>query len=302
MLLTAGLFVVPRSDGQSQSPTSVQLNGAQCKILLQALQADSQASGAKSLSPGPAQLLAQCLAAEGETGTSPALSAAQSQLLFQALAAQSQAISAPGAVTAGPQNPSQTAAAQAGLSPKKPGIIRIGVTQPKAQMGQGDSGPNVAEPIRAMILQYLAGPSQEVVPIAALLRSQVDGEATSKQCDYVLFSAISQKVGGGGFGALKKMGPLASMIPGVGMIAGGAAGAITAGVAGTVMSGAASAASMVKAKSEVTFDYKLMAPGNNNRVVANTEKVKAKEDGEDVISPLVEHAATAIFAEVTKKK
>jgi hypothetical protein len=303
VLFTAILLGASRSHAQSQNPASVQLTGAQCKLILQALQTDAQSSGKTSLTPGEAQILAQCLATEGQAGTNPALTSAQSQLLLQSFGAQNQTAPTGGGGQAVPQDPAQPAGApgQAPLGPKK-AAIRIGVPQPKAQMGQGNSGANVAEPLRAMIIQYLRGPSQEVVPIEAMIPTQIDAEAASKQCDYVLFSAISQKVGAGGLGMLKKMGPIAGMVPGVGMIAGGAAGAMTTVAAGTVMSGAAGAASTVKAKSEVTFDYKLMAPGNTNPVVANTEKVKSKEDGEDVISPLVEQAATAILAEVTKKK
>jgi hypothetical protein len=118
----------------------------------------------------------------------------------------------------------------------------------------------------------------------------------------VLYSAISQKVNGGGMGMLKMMAPMASMVPGIGMIAGGAAGAMTTVGVGAIMAGSAGAASTVKAKSDVTFEYKLMATGNTSPVVANRETVKAKENSEDVISPLVEHAATAILVELTKKK
>jgi hypothetical protein len=302
-LLKAMLFGATWSHAQSQNAASMQLTGAQCKVILQALQTDTQSAGKSSMTAGQAQILAQCLAADGQAGTNPALTAAQSQQLLQSFGAPSQTAPARGRGQAVAQNAAQTAGTpgQAPLGPKK-AAIRIGVAQPKAQMGQGNSGANVAEPIRAMIIQYLTGPSQEVVPIEAMIPSQIDAEAASKQCDYVLYSAISQKTSGGGLGLLKMMGPMASMVPGVGMLAGGAAGAITTVGVGAVMSGTASAASTVKAKSEVTLEYKLMATGNTNPVVANTETVKAKENGQDVISPLVEHAATAILAEVTKKK
>jgi hypothetical protein len=297
VLFTAMLYGASCSHAQSQNPASMQLTGAQCKLILQALQTAAQSSGKTSMTPGQAQILAQCVAAEGQAGTNPALNAAQSQMLMQSFGAQDQTAVARGSGQAVPQNP-----AQAPPGPKN-AAIRIGVAQPRAQMGQGNSGANVAEPIRTTIIQYLAGPSQEVVPIAAMIPSQIEAEAASKQCDYVLYSAITQKInGGGGMGMLKMMGPMASMVPGVGMLAGGAAGAMTTVGVGAVMSGTASAASLVKAKSDVTLEYKLMAIGKTNPVLANSETVKAKENGEDVISPLVEHAATAILTEVSKKK
>ena len=67
------------------------------------------------------------------------------------------------------------------------------------------------------------------------------------------------------------------------------------------MSGAAGLASGVKAKSEVSFDYKLMTPGNATPVLANSAKAKAKQDGEDIITPLIAQADTAILAEISKK-
>jgi hypothetical protein len=168
-------------------------------------------------------------------------------------------------------------------------------------MGQGNSGVNVAEPIRNTIMQYLTGPSLEVVPLAAMLSSQIEAEAKAKECDYVLYSDISQQLRGGAMGFLKKAGPLSSMIPGIGMM-GGMTGAVAGAVASTAVAGAASAASTVKAKAEITFDYKLLASGNTTAILANTAKAKAKEDGEDVVTPMIEQAATAILAEVTKSK
>jgi hypothetical protein len=304
VLFTAMLFAASRSHAQVQTLTSTQLTAAQCKIVLQALQTDAQSGGKMSMTPGQAQLLAQCLTAQGQAGTNAALTAAQSQQLLQSFGAPADSEPAGANRLPVPQTAARPleAQAKAPVAPKG-SAIRIGVAQPRAQMGQGNSSANVAEPIRAMIIQYLAGPGQEVVPIAAMVPSQIEAEAASKQCDYVVYSTITQKVsGGGGLGLLKMMAPMASMVPGVGMLAGGAASAITSVGVGAVMSGAASAASVVKAKSEVTFEYKLMAIGNANPLIANIEKVKAKEDGEDIISALVEHAATAILAETTKKK
>jgi hypothetical protein len=240
-----------------------------------------------SLTPTQAQLLAQCMSTQG-------------QALLQGIGGPGQDVPKPGAALSVPQNLAQTVGipGQTALGPKKAGIVRVGIAEPKVQIGQGNSGLNVAEPIRTAIIQYLAGPLQEVIPLAAMIPSQVDAEAKAKECDYVLQSAFSQKTHNSGMGFLQKVGPLASLapmlIPGAGAI-----GAIAGAAAGT---GVASVAGMVKPGSEVTFEYKLMATGNNDPVVANAETVKIKGNGEDVISSLVEHAATAILAEVTKKK
>ncbi len=141
-----------------------------------------------------------------------------------------------------------TGSAALEAAPKKPGTIRIGVVQPKAQMGHGNSGLNVAEPLRATIIQYLSGPAFDVVSIAADRGGMMVGSA-----------------------------------------------------AGAAMSGTAGLTSGVKAKSEVSFEYKLMAPGSDTPVLTNSAKAKAKEDGEDIITPLIAQADTAILAELSKK-
>ena len=297
-VFTSLLFIAMRIGAQTQTPTPTALTNAQVQALIQLLQAQ-QASAPKTLTPAQAQALAQYLASQSQSGAPTALSAAQSQMLLQALSAQGRAATVPTG-QAFLQNPVQSAGlvAQVPLGPKKPGVVRIGVVEPKAQMGQGNSGINVAEPIRSTIMQYLSGPSLEVIPLAAMLSSQIDAEAKAKDCDYVLYSAISQKTKGGAMSFLKKAGPLTSMIPMVGM-AGSMTGAMAGAAAGTA---ASSVAGTVKAKSEVTFGYQLAVPGNTTAVLANTEKAKAKQDGEDVITPLIEQAATAIVAQVTKPK
>jgi hypothetical protein len=287
--------------------SGAKLTPAQAQLLAQYLAYQSQAAaaaGAAAANPAQSQALAQALAAQGRSGAAGNLSGAQALMLMQGMNAQGQGAVAPNALGAFPQNAVAAGgvAPQAPLGAKKPGVIRIGVVQPKAQMGQGNSGANVAEPIRNTIVQYLTGPAQEVVPLGAMIPTQIEAEATSKQCDYILYSSIAQKIGGGGFSMLKKVGSMSSMVPGVGMMTGSMTGAMTAAAASSVMTGAASAASTVKAKSDVTFEYKLIAPGADKPLVANTEKVKAKEDGEDVITPLIEQAATAILDTITKAK
>jgi hypothetical protein len=301
-LLCAVLFAAARINAQNQVPATPALTDAQTQGLFQALIAQ-QASGQK-LTPAQAQLLAQFLAAQSQSAALANPSLSQAQMATQGYNAQARGAAFPGAGQPIPQSPVQPASpvAPAALSPKKPGVIRIGVVQTKAQMGQGNSGVNVAEPIRSIIMQYLTGPSQEVIPLMAMLPVQIDAEAKSKDCDYVLHTTMSQKVGGGGLASLKKFGAMSSMIPGVGMATGTMTGVMMGAAAGSVVNGAASVAGTVKAKGVVTLDYKLMAPGNASPLIAASDNAKAKSDGEDVISPLIEKAAAAVLEAVSKKK
>jgi hypothetical protein len=151
-----------------------------------------------------------------------------------------------------------------------------------------------------LISQYLNSPRIEVVPITALLESQVEAEAKEKTCDYIIYSSMIQKKSGG-MGFLKGASSMMSMIPMAGA-ATGAAGAIAAtAAASAAASGAASMSSNVKAKNDVTFEYHMLAPGNTTPVLENKTTAKAKTDGEDVITPLVEAAATSIVAKVIPK-
>ncbi len=59
------------------------------------------------------------------------------------------------------------------------------------------------------------------------------------------------------------------------------------------------ASSGVKAKAEVTFDYTLNTVDGAS-VLRDTQKAKAKTDGEDVVTPMVQKAATSIVTLLNK--
>lgn len=183
---------------------------------------------------------------------------------------------------------------------KKIKATRIGIPLPKADFGQGSEGSATGETLRLRESQYLGGSNIEIVPLTALLESQVEAEAKQKECDYIVYSAMTQKKNGG-MGLLKNASTLMSVMPAAGVVK-GAAGAIAASeTASAAASSAASMSSQVKAKNDVTFEYHLVAPGNTTPVLENKSTVKAKTDGEDVITPLIEAAATSIVAKVVPK-
>ena len=185
---------------------------------------------------------------------------------------------------------------QAVAETKKPKLTRIGIALPKADLGQGFQGPTAGESLRLLESRYLGGPNIEVVTLAALLGSQVEAEAKEKACDYVVYSAMTQKKRSG-MGFLKAATALSSMTP-IGAMVGAATAAASAAAAA---SGAASMSSQVRAKNEVTFEYHMFAPGNTTPVLENKVTAKAKTDGEDVITPLVEAAFTSIVEKVVPK-
>jgi hypothetical protein len=167
-------------------------------------------------------------------------------------------------------------------------------------LGLGSQGQGAGESLRLLESQYLKGPKIEVVLLTSLLESQVEAEAKEKECDYVVFSAMSQKKSGR-MGFLRGASTLMSVMP-IAVAARGAAGAIAATASASAAASAASSmSSQVKAKNDLTFEYHMLAPGNATAVLENKATAKAKADGEDVITPLVEAAGTSIVEKSHQK-
>ena len=185
-------------------------------------------------------------------------------------------------------------------------LPRVGVVLPKAQLGQGNTGQDVSEPLRQLIMGYMAGPIIEMVPLQARIPAQIEAEARAAGCTHVLYTTVEQKKKGGGLGGImSKMGPAASMLPGVGAL-GGASNAIIAGAASQVIAQASAQAAQqeamdaltqtqagtVKARDEITLQYRFVNVAAANPVLEGTLSRKAEADGEDLLSPLVEELAT----------
>jgi hypothetical protein len=187
------------------------------------------------------------------------------------------------------------------VGPKKAGVIRVGIVLPKTQMGQGFAGTEVAEPVRNTLMQYLNGTVVEILAIEARVDSQIALEAKQKECDYVLETSVTQKQSSGGLGGfMKKISPVGQVIPSAVGSANTTAGASTSAVTTTVIYSTSDVSGNFKAKDEVTVTFKLVTPDNDTAVLANTLRAKAKSDGEDVLSPVLKQAATAVLQTVTK--
>jgi hypothetical protein len=209
--------------------------------------------------------------------------------------------------------PSQVPIPQA-LGPKAPGKIRIGIAPAQAQLGQGNNAQaDYGTPIRNAIIYIMNGPAVEITGLDSRLPLQAQAEAQQKQCDYVMFSNVTVKHASGGFGGfMKKAGPVSNMIPMVGM-AGGMSGVIASQAASVAMQTAAQAAQQsavqqlagfngqIKSKDDVTVEYQLYPTGQPTIKLQNSLNAKAKSNGEDVMTPLIQQAANTILTEVTKK-
>lgn len=181
---------------------------------------------------------------------------------------------------------------------KKPGTIRIGLAGVKTgAVGEGINAAELAGAIQNTLGEFLKGSKIELVALEAKISTAIDKEAAQKECDYVLYAQVSHKKGGGGFGMFSKIAPaIGNVVPLAGM--GSTAGAIAGQAASTAISTAANATANVKAKDELTLDIKLQ---NGSAVaLAQQFKAKAKAAGEDILTPIVEQAASAILSAVSK--
>jgi hypothetical protein len=174
---------------------------------------------------------------------------------------------------------------------------RICLAPASVETNVGDATQAVGA-VRETFTSYLTGPSLSVRPLSARLESQVREEAKAASCRYLLLTTMKhvRKTSGGGL---------------LGRIAGGAvqqgvwsAGAATGSTAGMVAAGAAAGAagavaydfaSSTKTKDELSLTYHLESAAGKV-LVDKTEKRKARSDGEDILTPIVEKAAEAIAA------
>ena len=195
---------------------------------------------------------------------------------------------------------SQTETPAAIAGPKKAGVIRIGVAEVKTgKVGSGITAADLAAAVRNTYVSFLKVPNIEVVTLDARLASAIESEAQQKECDYVIYSTVSHKKGGGGFGMFKTIAPvLGSVVPMAGA-AGGVAGHVAGSVASTAIMTAAGVSGNVKSKDEITLDFKLNKLGGT-QAFAQVYKAKAQSDGEDIISQIVEQAAQAVVNTVGK--
>lgn len=176
---------------------------------------------------------------------------------------------------------------------KKEGTIRIGINVKTGSVGDGLNAGDLAAAVQNTLGEYLKGTNIELVPLEAKLASAIDNEAKEKECDFVLYvNASHKKGGGGGFGMLGKS--IGSVVAQTG---GGSWGNTAANNVGRIAANtivAATVSQNVKAKDEITLDIKLQKGGNS--AFSKQYKAKAKSNGDDILSPMIEQIAEAILA------
>ncbi|CAN5621184.1 hypothetical protein BH20ACI4_BH20ACI4_21500 [soil metagenome] len=187
------------------------------------------------------------------------------------------------------------------LGAKQPGTIRIGLANVKVgAVGDGIASADLASAVQNTLGEYLKGTKIELVPLGAKLSSAIENEAKEKDCDYILYANVSHKKGGGGFGGMFGQAISQSVgRVGIGQTGSRVGNAIGQVATQTIVSAGAMSAN-VKSKDEITLDVKMNQPGNAAAVLTKQAKAKAKSDGEDILTPVVEQVAQAVFNAVGK--
>ncbi len=316
----AELFDIPA--GYRQVKTLAELNGGGAPAQVaqlppqQAVAPQMQATGPQG---GVGQTSAASMKATMLAGMMNPAAAPAAQMKANAMAQQTLSMLS-GAQMGGMLGPGQQpganqVAAPQTLGPKAPGKIRIGVAPPDAQVGQGNNaGADYSTPIRNAEVALMSGPAIEIAALDSHIAIQLQAEAQQKQCDYILFSSVSVKHNsGGGFGKFAKFGSVAASMTPMGSMAKGMGGAAAATAASAAASAAAQAAQQqaisqlagfngqIKSKDDVNVQYQLVATGQTAPVLQDSLKGKAKSDGEDVLTPLLQQTANNVLTQVSKK-
>jgi len=175
--------------------------------------------------------------------------------------------------------------------------ICIAIVLPSVQGVEG-SATEVGASVRDLFASFLTGPSMRVVSLDARLASQAIEEARQKECGRVLTATLTRKRGGGGL--LGRVVGLAGTSVASGIPGGGIGTAVVRGVTVAATQAVYEIAASTKAKDEMRLEYKLTSVDGKTELGPETDKGKATADGEDLVTPLVEKAAEAIAAAVSR--
>jgi hypothetical protein len=124
--------------------------------------------------------------------------------------------------------------------------------------------------------------------------NQIEAEAREKECDFLVYTTVSHKKGGGGFGS-SVLGSAATIAAGTVPYGGSATAAIATNTATSVV------VADIKARDELTVDVRLEKPGAGYPAFSKAFKGKAKSAGEDIVTGPTTQAAQALIEAATKK-
>lgn len=177
-----------------------------------------------------------------------------------------------------------------------PGKAHICLAPSSVETASGTAA-QAMQAVRETFSSFLTGPTLEVAPLQSRLASQAKAEAKSANCPFVLFTTLKQvHKGGGGPNLLGRAaaGAVQGGASSVGGFVNSPGGAAAANATSGAAAGAASSyGSSTQSKDELTLSTHL-ENGDGKVLVDMTDKKTAQSNGEDMLTPLVEKAATAV--------
>lgn len=169
---------------------------------------------------------------------------------------------------------------------------RVCIAPVSVQMA-GISNDDAVAALRERLTTFLAGPSVKVEALSARLEAHARDEARQKKCGFVFFTSVNQERRTRGTGGM--LGRLTS-----GAIEGGANHVAVRGdsVATRVLASAAAGSVhnvdfglATQSSDKLTLDARLENI-DGTQLSQTKETRKAKSDGEDLLTPLIERAAS----------
>jgi hypothetical protein len=201
------------------------------------------------------------------------------------------------ALAAAPLSPSDAQDAPAA----QPGVALICLAPATVEAAPGGVDPGAA--VRDAFTTLLSGPTLAVQPLASRLPSQARAEARLSDCGFLLLTTVKheRKTGGGGILGKLATGAVQEGTAAVSVSAGGSAvGRVAAGAAADAANGTVGEyATSSRQKDELVLSYRLESTGGR-ALLEDSEKRKAKTDGEDLLTPLAQRAAEAIADAVSQ--
>jgi hypothetical protein len=192
---------------------------------------------------------------------------------------------------------SATVAAGAPQKPSGSASTCVALTVPSVQ-GVDGNATSFATAVRDLFASYLKGPSIRTLSLEARLPSQAALEARDQDCGQLLLVTVERKRAGG-----SSVGRILGQATGVAVtrtpLGGGVTGAVATGATWAGGEAIYRFASEIRAKDELELSYLLGAPNTVERAKPVTSKAKAKSDGEDLLTPLVEKASNGIVTAAT---
>ena len=154
--------------------------------------------------------------------------------------------------------------------------------------------------VRETFTSYLTGPSLEVAALTARLQSQALEEAKADNCPYVLLTTVKQtRKTDNGFLTHVAGSAVQQGIYQAGAATNSPVGQIAANAGAGAAGAAATYGGSTQAHDELTLTT-VLESSDGKTLVNMTGKKTADSNGQDLLTPLVEKAATAVAAAVAK--